>query len=105
MPEYKPLLRRNRERLIKSVIILWAQNHFYIGYLDNCGNSRANTCLEFRFVLHSWTEEDAIIRFKLFFRRTVLMNLDNTSYQAERLGLCTGAIPFKSLPYQASIVG
>ena len=51
------------------------------------------------------TEEDAIIRFKLFSRRTVLMNLDNTSYQAERLGLRTGAIPFKSLPYQASIVG
>ena len=92
MSKYKQFILWNCEWLIKSVIVYLIIPY----YLDNRGNSRANTCIKPRLL-----EGVYLLDKKPIGATRLLVNHDNFSNRMASAG--DGS--FKFLPYQLSMVG
>ena len=92
MSKYKQFILWNCEWLIKSVIVYLIIPY----YLDNRGNSRANTCIKPRLL-----EGVYLLDKKPIGATRLLVNHDNFSNRMPSGG--DGS--FKFLPYQLSMVG
>ena len=92
MSKYKQFVLWNCEWLIKSVIVYLILPY----YLDNRGNSRANTCKNGRLL-----EAQYLLDKKPISASCLLVNHDNYSNRMTQVG--DGS--FKFLPYQLSMVG